>query len=322
MSENANPGNAAPSQAAESQPVENQEVETSAEETQESSGQEAAPASEAEIDADPSLSKAEKKEAKRNLKKLKLKVDGKEIEEEIDLDNEEYLTKQIQLAKAAQKRMSEYAQLEKEVKTFVEELRKNPKKILADPNIGIDIKQLAAQIIEEEIENSKKSPEQIEKEALQRELEEMKSAREREKEELRQRELERLQEQEFQRYDMLMTQALEKHSDLPKSPYVVKKMADYMLLALEKGMDVSPEDVIPLVRDEIREDLKQMFAVLPEDVVEQIVGKEKINGIRKKNLAKAKAAALPKQPVDTGASSEKSEAKPGEKKSFKDFFGI
>lgn len=261
-----------------------------------------------------------KEAVKKNLRKLKLKVDGKEFEEEIDLDNDEYLTKQIQLAKASQKRMQEYSDLEKDVRNFMEELRKNPRKVLSDPNIGVDIKQLAVQIIDAEIENEKKSPEQREKEKLMEELAGIKAEREKEKEASKHRELTALQEREFERYDMLMTQALEKHSDLPKSPYVVKKMADYMLLGLQEGLDIVPEDVVELVREEIRNDIKEMFTVLPEDIIEQIVGKEKINGIRKKNLAKAKAASAPKV-VDTGKTSESPSAEKGKKISFKDFFG-
>lgn len=258
-------------------------------------------------------------EKKSNKKKFKLKVDNKDIEEEFDLDDEAALTKHFQMSKVAQKRMSESAQLQKEVEAFVDELKKNPRKILSDPNIGIDIKKLAAEIIEAEIENSKKSPEQLQIEKYQAELAEIKAEREREAEEVKTRELTAMQERYVQDYDMKMTQALEKHTDLPKSPYVVKKMADYLLLGLKEGMDIQPDDVVELVREEMRNDLKEMFAVLPEDVIEQLVGKDKIANLRKKNLAKAKAPATPSQVKDTGRSGEKP-ATQAQKQSFKDFF--
>jgi len=118
-----------------------------------------------------------------------------------------------------------------------------------------------------------------------------------------------------------MSKALES-SDLPKSPYVVKKMADYMLLGLNEGIDVSPEDVLPLVREEIQNDLRDMFAVMPDEVIEKIVGKEVFSRVRKKNVAKAKAAPAPvKSSIkDTGASKQTSSS--AEKKSFRDFFGV
>jgi hypothetical protein len=269
-----------------------------------------------------------KKEASR-IKKLKLKVDGHELEEELpfELDDNpevvEYMTRQLQLSKVAQKRMAQYSQLEKEALGLVEALRKNPKKVLSDPSIGIDVKQLAAQIIEEEIANAQKSPEQLEKERLETELKSLQEEREREREELRQKEFERLQEIEYERYDTMMSKALET-SDLPKSPYVVKKMADYMLLGLNQGIDVSPEDVLPLVREEIQSDLREMFAVMPDEVVEKIVGKDVFNRVRKKNVAKAKSAPTPvKSSIKDSGTAVKQSAQGGnEKKTFRDFFGV
>lgn len=299
-------------------PVESTEVETSDNvETSES---------QQENSTETSSQKQEKKdEIKKQLKKLKLKVDGKEFEEEVNLDDDEYLTKQFQLAKAAQKRMSEKAELEKEIHHFLTELRKNPRKVLSDPNLGVDIKAIAAQIIEEEIANAQKSPEQLEKEKIEAELRALKEEREKEREESRVKELNRLQEQEFQRYDMLVSDALEK-SDLPKTPFVVKKMADYMLLGLEKGLSLEPKDVIDLIRDDIQGDIKEMFSVMPLEVVEQIIGKEIIDKLRKKRVAAAKQTPPPpvnKSIVDTGeANKPKEEVKEKKKINYKDFFGV
>lgn len=265
------------------------------------------------------------------VRKLKLKVDGQELEEELpfEIDDNpeaiEYMTRQLQLSKAAQKRMAESSQLQKEVKYFLEELRKNPRKVLSDPTIGIDVKELAAQIIEEEISNAQKSPEQLEREKLEAELRALQEEREQEREETRQREFARLQELEFERYDSLISNALDT-SDLPKSPYVVKKIADYMLLGLNEGIDVSPQDVLPLVRDEIQSDLREMFTVMPDEVIEKIVGKDVFNRVRKKNLAKAKATPSPVRSSvkDTGAGAKPADAGKGgaQKKSFRDFFGV
>jgi hypothetical protein len=276
---------------------------------------------------DPNASKAEKAQAKKELKKLKLKIDGREKEISFDPNDDEYLTRQFQMAEMGQKRAQEKAVLEKEVMRFIEDLKKNPKKALSDPAIGLDLKELARQVIEEEIENSKKSPEQIEKEKLELELKNIKEQYEKEKEEARQRDFERLKEQEYERYDILMSQALEK-TDLPKSPYIVKKIADYMLLGLEAGKDVTPEDVLPLVREEMQEDLKQMFSVMPDEVVQKIVGKDVITRIRKNDVAKIKKAnttQATKQAIKNAITDNKDKgSKKGEKKqlTFKDFFKV
>jgi hypothetical protein len=278
------------------------------------------------LETDPSLSKEEKKEIKKQIKQLKLKVDGKEITEDLPFEIpddpaiKEYMTKQLQMAKMGGKRAQEFSKLQGEVKTFFERLRSNPEEVLSDPDVGVDVKQLAAKIIEKEIENSKKSPEQIEKEKLESELKKMKEEREKEKKDLQEKEFQRLQEQEYQRYDTLMSKALEK-SDLPKSPYIIKKMADYMLLGVQQGMDVSPEDVLPLVREEMQNDLKEMFAVMPDEVIEALVGKDVITRLRKKSVSKVKQNQIPNKKVqDTGVVQKAEEKK--EKVSFKEFFKL
>ena len=267
---------------------------------------------------------AAKKEVERQMRKLKLKIDGKEVEEEFDPNDEEYLVRNLQLAKASQKRMQEKAELEKDIRGFFEELKKNPRKVLADPSIGLDMKKIAAEILEEEIANSQKSPEQLEKEKLENELKAIKEEREKEKEESKKREFERLQNEAYERYDMLMSQAIES-SELPKTPYVVKKMADYMLLGLQNNIDLSPQDIIPIVREEMKEDLKEMFKVMPEDAIEELIGKDTLTKIRKKNLARAKQAPVT-QPVskmtqDTGTKAKESKGDEP-KKTFRYFFGV
>lgn len=270
--------------------------------------------------------------AKKMLSKLKIKVDGREYEESLPFEIEdkpetvEWMRKNLQMSKMGQDRSKKLTTLEGEVRSFVEELKKNPRKVLMDPTIGVDIKKMAAEIIEEEIANSQKSPEQLKAEKLENELKELKSQREKEKEEAKTRDFERIQQESFERYDLLIGQALEK-SDLPKSPYVVKKMADYMMLGLQNGMDINPADVLPVIRDEIQDELKQMFSVMPEDVIEAIIGKDVFTRVRKKNIAKVKSPN--KAPVssnnltlDTGASSQAKEAKPVQKQSLKDFFGF
>jgi len=277
---------------------------------------------------DPSASKVEKKAAQKMLKKLTLKIDGEEYEENLPFEipdtaeARDYMRRELQMGKMGQKRAQEKSQIEKEVVKFIEDLRKDPRKALSDPAIGLDLKQLATQIIEEEIENSKKSPAQLEKEKLMSELQALKDEREKEKTNSQQKEMERLKEEAYERYDILMTQTLEK-SDLPKSPYVIKKMADYMLLGLQNGKDITPEDVLPLVREEIQEDLKQMFAVMPDEVVEKLIGKDKLDSLRKKNIQRAKQApaALKAGAKTSDTGRVKVEAKDiKDKQTFKDFF--
>ncbi len=258
----------------------------------------------------------------KNIKKLKLKVDGQEIEQEFDLNDEDAIREELQMARVARKRMQEYSDLQKEVVRFVDDLKKNPRKALSNPNIGVDVKELAARIIEEEIAESRKSPEQIEREKLQIELQQMKEEREREKNEDQARQMERLKEQEFERIDIQIDQALQS-TDLPKEPYVVKKIAEYMLLGFQEGKDVTPADVLPLVRDEILSDIRHLAEVLPEDALQEIFG-DVIKKVRKSNVAKAKqkVAVGSNKTNDVAKKAVEATQSSAKKKTFKEFFGV
>lgn len=301
------------SQTETAEPTQENEANTSEETSQEGTE---------ELAAAPAAKTAAKEEKKRNLKKLKLNIYGKEVEEEIDLDNDDYLRTELQKAKAFQKKSQDYSDLEKSARTFIDNLRRDPKAVLSDPKMGVDLKALAKLILEEEIANSQKSPEQLAKEKLEAELKTLKDEREKEKEDFRQRELSRLQEQQMERYDILMDKALSENN-IPPNPYFVKRMADYMILGLDENMDITPQDVLPLVMEEMKNDLRDMFTSAPEDVVEEWIGKEVLTRIRKKQVAKAKDAMNLKGKIpDVGAKKDKNEKKGDPKKTYRDFFGV
>ena len=283
-------------------------------------------ASEEEESKDPKAAKKDPKKTKeleKRIKKLKLKVDGQEIDEDFDLDDEERLVRELQMSKMGQKRAQEKAQLEKEISKFMEALQKDPLSLL-QAELGMNTDQIIEEYINKQIEQAKKSPEQIEREKLEAELKQIRDEREREKQTAKEHELARLQQQEFERYDMLMDQALTK-SNLPRNPLYVKKIADYMLAAVEAGYDVTPEDVIPLVQQELQDDLSEMFKVLPEEMIEKMLGDQVLNKLRKRRVQKAadaqKAVSKPSL-QDTGKSSKTETKEEGKKVSFKQFFGV
>lgn len=278
----------------------------------------------AKLAAKPNLTKQEAK----TLKKLKIKFDQKEYDEELpfEIPNTpqaiEYMQRQLQMSRLATTRSQEKATIEKEVMRFITDLKNDPMKALSDPAIGMDIKKFAASVIEKEIEDSKKSPVQLEKEKLEAELRQIKADAEKEKNEARDREMARMTEQEAERYDTLMTQAFEKHS-MPKNPAVVRRMAEYLIEGTKAGKDVTPEDIVPLIREDLKNDYRDILSSMPEDDLEDFIGKDVLNRLRKKNVAKAKAAnsnpaVKGTKPANVG---KKGEAKVEEKKiSFKDFF--
>lgn len=264
----------------------------------------------------------EEKKIEAKLKKLKLKIDGEEVEEALpfEISNDpkvvEYMTRQLQLAKMGQKRAQYASNLEKEITQFFNDLKTNPREVLSDPNISVDLKKLAADILNDAAEEAKKTPEQKEKEKIEAELKKLRAEREKEQEENKKKEFERLQEQEYRRYEQDIIKALDT-SDLPKSPYVVRKMADYLLTGLEAGKNLTAEDVLPLVKEEIHNDIKQMFAASPDEVMEQFLGKDRLSNYRKKTVAKAKTVPASPKAKDVAKPDEQKAEK---KLSYRQFF--
>jgi hypothetical protein len=270
---------------------------------------------------------AVKSEAKR-IRELKLKVHGQEYTEELPFEIEEdpevveYLTKQLQLSKAAQRAMQEKSTFEKQVGQFFQDMKSNTKAKLIE--LGIDPREFAASVIEEEIRKAEMSPEQLKQMELEQELNRLKEEAKNREEQFNQRELERVRAVEFEKIDTQMTQALDR-SDLPRKPYVVRKMAEYMLIGANNGIDLSPEDVLPLVRQDLLGDLQEVIGSLPEDKAEEFIGKEVLNRFRKKNLAKAKQPTTPasvKSSIKDIGNTKAKAAQPSDKVDYKKFFGF
>jgi hypothetical protein len=261
-----------------------------------------------------------KKEAeiKRNLKKFKLKVDGQEIEEEIDLDDEKELTNRLQLAKVSQKRMQQSAEERKQIKELFEMLKSAPEDVMRE--LGMDPEDFAVQLLNKRIEEQQKSPEQREIEKLQKELEGHKKAKEKEQAERQKLELERRQAEYETKISTGIQDALEK-SGLPKTRKVVKAFADNLLIALDNGLDLSPNDLIPIVKKEIYDDIKELMSISPDEMITELLGKERFNNMRKKQVAAVKKnIETASQVKPTGNNVEKKEEKKDEKKiSMSDF---
>lgn len=270
----------------------------------------------------------EKKAEIKRLKKLKLKVDGEELEEELPFEVEEkpeiveYLKKQLQLAKMSHKRALQASTLEKEIGAFLQALKENPEEVLQDPNLGINLEDLAKRVIQKKIEESKKTPEQIEQEKIQKRLKELEEEVKQKEELIKQKEMERLQEKMFVEYNNSIETVL-KDAKLPVNQYMKGKMADYMLLALKNGVDAKAEDVLPLVQKEIQRELKEMFEVMPTEVIEQVVGKDAIKKFNKtqpgsQTAKKSVTPATATKVQDTGGKKEENKTKE-EKMKLNDF---
>lgn len=278
----------------------------------------------AEVLADGESSEEEVAEAQEELvRRLSLKINGKEQEFDLSSDSDlERLREFAQKGEGADQKFQEAAQMRKQMESFVELMQQDPIRALQE--LGHDPDKIAEMHMQKRIEEMQKSPEQLELEKLRAEIEKERKKAEQLENEKFEAEQARIQEEYSRQLDIEITDALET-SELPKSAYVVKRLAENLMLGLEKNPDITVADVLPIVEKQIKGEIQQMFGAMPEDVIEGILGEDTSNRLRKRRLKRMKKAPETASQVKATGQSEikKAQAEAAKEKkpaSAKDFF--
>ncbi len=222
------------------------------------------------------------------IRKMKLRVN----EQDIELPEDEVI-RLAQKGKYADQQMQTAAQARKQAEELIRMLKTNPMKALQHEALGLDVKKIISDYINEQAEEAQLTPEQKEL----RELRKMKADGEAEVERQTQAEQEKLVTQQAaiiqEQWETEITDAL-KTSGLPKTNYTVKQIAHYMKIAIEKGYkNVSPKTVLPLVREDFVRTQNDMYGQADEDTLASMLGDDLINKIVKTHLNKSKKANTP-----------------------------
>jgi hypothetical protein len=281
-------------------------------------------------DAAQSGDKDTAEKAKATLKRLyKIKVDGREIEEEIDLGDDEYIKKQLQLAKVSQKRMQEKAEIEKQQQRYVDSVSKwfqllseDPMAALSDPavkELGIDPKMVADMILEKELQEAAKTPEQKEQERLRAELEEKTRKLEEIQRAKEHAEMEAMRNRIAGQIEQEITSAMDE-GGLPQSEFVVAKMAQMIETATRLGIKVTAKEIAPIVKADYDNYIKNQVTKLSDEELFKLVGEERFERARKARIAKAKAAPTPKASPKAPDVAQAPKKEGQEKIPMKDFF--
>ena len=107
--------------------------------------------------------------------------------------------------------------------------------------------------------------------------------------------------------------------ELPKSNYITQKMADLAYIAFTNGIDIDMKELIPIVKKQYIDDMRDMLSKLPDDLVEDLISRDRVKKIRTNYLSSMKKQQLNAVKVaDTG--SKKVESKPVERQKASDFF--
>lgn len=286
--------------------IDNSEVEESVEE--EDNSEESADFSESEAETQEELQEeieqaiedgASAQQVQNMIKKFQLKVNGKVEEVEIDLNDEETLKRELQKARAFQYKAKEAAELQTTYKKALEELLNDP--IAALQELGVDVNNLSAKHIMNQLEEEQKSPEQREKERLQKELElAMKQLKQIESEKERIR-MEKEQAEAFSQLEKELDDAWKGGGiAIPRNPTTIRKVIDTLewaegLVDEVTGKPMFPNvgiaDILPMVQDEYFKEMGEFFSAAPEEFMTRY-------GVSKKAEKAAKKVVPKKAPTN------------------------
>ena len=221
------------------------------------------------------------------IETFKIKVNGEEKDVTLDWNNKEDIIRRLQMAEAGQGAMQRSAEMERNFEREIQGLMNNPWQALEE--LGFDVDALAEERIQQQIQQLQKSPEQVAQEERDHELEELRQRLRNEEEQRESFQFQQLQQEAEIDLDSQITDALSSTTDLPKSPYVVKRIADAMLVAMENGRDdITAKDVIPWVQSEINEEIQGLFGAMPDSALEKYIGNKTIDRLRQGRLSKMK----------------------------------
>lgn len=237
-------------------------------------------------------------------RQFKYKADGAEVTEELD-DTE--LSNRLSLAKAAHKRMQESAKILKEKEAFERSLKENPLDILTKQDFnGRSFQDLAEEFLMKRIEEESMTPEQRSQRDRDSELKKYKDAEAARQKAEEDQKAEQLADHYRAEYEKAIISGLES-SSLPKNEFTVKRMAELMQKNIQLGLDLEPQYIAQLVKEDYLAEQKALVGGLDGEGLVKLFGDEVINKIRKHDLSRFKPTNP--QPKVAPKSEERSEPK-------------
>jgi hypothetical protein len=227
--------------------------------------------------------------AKEAARKLKLKVNGKEME----LDESE-VVRRAQLASAADERFREAAEMRKSAEQFFQTLINDPKSVLLHPELRdkINFRALAEEYLGSELKRELMSPEERElhevREWRKQQEEQQQRTQQEQMTKAQQEEMTRLQQRAAQEYDRKISDVLAE-SNLPKNAYTVKRVAELLHGALTKGYDLDVQTAVDMVREGYMSDVQALVGGLDGEALLKLLGDDITKKLRKHDLARIKA---------------------------------
>jgi len=204
-----------------------------------------------------------------------------------DLSDKEFksLVSAYKAQKTADQRSLQASKQEKLVKEIAELIQKNPFELLQ--RAGYDPRELAEQYLAQAIEEDMLPESEKELRRVRQERDELERQY---REEMTRREQEQVDLAQAQAQQDITSQIIEslESSTLPKSADVVRRIANYMLIAEQRGLSFHPKQIIPLVEEDFRNLNSQILKSMDSTNRINYIGEDLLKQIRQEDLARLK----------------------------------
>jgi hypothetical protein len=224
------------------------------------------------------LTAAEKREL------LELDIDGEVIE--YDYSDRERLKRDLQRRFGAEKRMAEAAKIREQAESFVESLKANP--VAALSQLGIDVRGMSEGYLKQQIEQEmlkEQDPARWQLEQERQKLEQERAEVEKYKQAEQQRQFEAAKKHAAQTLEKKFMEALNL-GGLPKTPFTVKRMAEYQKQARANGYDLDTAELAELVRNDFTKDIRETLGNADGAQLLKLLGDELATKLREADVAR------------------------------------
>lgn len=279
---------------------------------------ESSPQNKSNVDA-PSLDSAVKDaiaaEPKNLARKLKVKIDGNETE----LDESEVIAG-YQLRRASDGRFQEAAKLRQQAEEVIKLLKTNPRAALQHPAIGADVRKLAEEILQEELENELLDPKDREIRTLKSTLKAKEDAERQAQETVVAKEKKQAEAEYMTKYETGIKSALQQ-SGLPLTNLTATRMIHYLKNAMAAGYDAEPSDVVELVREDYVNEIKQLFGASDGTTLASLLGEDGLKKVRQHDISRLKSPTDAPKPAPVDDTDVDTKSRPKSKgRNLKDLF--
>lgn len=227
-------------------------------------------------------------------KAYKFKIDDQEVTEELTDDE---VLQRLQKHKGADKRFQEAATLKQQTERFYQLLKDNPLDLVEKIH-GDKARQMMEERLWAKIQREQMNPQERElletKERLQTLEAETRARASRDQQE----QFDRLKLQHAQNFDKEIKEALAANGKAV-TPYAYKRVAHYMLQAMNDGRTLAAKDAVPLMDTDLQADLRAMFETTNEDNILALLGDPVLEKVRKADLKRVRGGFNPPVPPPT-----------------------